>query len=616
MNCFFSKTFRYNILRFFVPCATLAIAVLGSSTSMAYLQTYDGFEYPSGAPGSIDGFNGGTGWTTSWGQLLGGATSEIVVNGSLSDPTDTLYTYSNHVYSAGGFAGRFFDIPSNWAVPGVTYYFSILIRPENTPATNHYYGLQIFSNDGNTGNGHDLFVGKTGSSLNWGMEYSTNTIVGNTTNTVFVDSYSSVAAASNQTVLLVVGLTFSNGAPDSFALYVNPTPGGPQPATPDATIIDDIGSQNGLALNSGNGGLVSFDEIRLGATFAAVTSTSSTPDPNLLTWEPFAYNTYLSPVSLDGENGGGGWDFVSWGQYLGGATAYTNVSGSLVDPSGLLLTSGGRETTAAISNAYSFAGRYNHSTNYVAGTAYATPGTTNYFSVLIRPEGIITSSNYWGMGLFASSGDNGVFIGKPGDSMYYGLEYSTNGGFVDSFSTTQAVSNQTVFLVTRAYFLPNGTEDEFRLYVNPTPGEPEPTTPSAVVTNFIGTQNGIGFECGDNGSPWTQVSFDEIRIGTTFADVTPAAMHIQSITRSTNDIALVWTAAVGSTNQVQATTNADGSYNTNYFVNIGSPIIIPGSSGPIVTNPPAIGSVITTNYLDSLGATNKARYYRVQQQGP
>ncbi len=208
-----------------------------------------------------------------------------------------------------------------------------------------------------------------------------------------------------------------------------------------------------------------------------------------------------------------------------------------------------------------------------------------------------------------------MFVGKPGDSLFYALEYSSNSVFFDAFSATQAVSNQTVFLVTRVYFLPNGTEDEFRLYVDPTPGAPEPATPSAVLTNFIGTQNGIALECGDNGSGETQVSFDEIRIGTTFADVTPAAMHIQSIARSTNDIALVWTAAVGSTNQVQAAMSANGSYNTNNFVNIGSPIIIPGSSGPIVGNPPAIGSVITTNYLDSLGATNKARYYRVQQQG-
>jgi hypothetical protein len=72
---------------------------------------------------------------------------------------------------------------------------------------------------------------------------------------------------------------------------------------------------------------------------------------------------------------------------------------------------------------------------------------------------------------------------------------------------------------------------------------------------------------------------------------------------------------VGTTNQVQAGASPNGSYNTNNLVNVGSPIIIPGSSGPIITNPPAIGSVIITNLTDSFGATNKARYYRVQQVG-
>jgi hypothetical protein len=618
MNGILGKTFRRNILRPLVPCVTLAALVFGASSSQAYLQTYDGFEYPSDALGSIDGLNGGTGWSTNWGAGLGGATSEIISNGSLSDPTATLYTYSNHVYSAGGFAGRLFNAPADWAFPGATNYFSILIRPENTPATNHYYGLQIFSNGGNTGNGHDLFVGKNGSGLNWGLEYSTNTIVGSTTNTVFVDSYSSTPAVANQAVFLVVRIIFASGVPDSFALYVNPTPGGSEPATPDATTTDDIGSQTGVALNSGNGGLASFDEIRIGATFASVSSSSSIPDPNLEVWEPFAYNSFTTPVSLDGQNGGAGWDFVSWGQYFyGGEVNYTNMSGSLSDPSGLLLTSGGRETTGG-----GYAGRYNFATNYTAGTSYGTPGTTNYYSFLMRPEALVTPSNYWGVGLLANNGGNGVFIGKPGDSLYYGLEVSTNNNvsFIDAFSITQAVSNQTVFLVARVNFLPvvgGVTNDVFRLYVNPTPGAPEPATPSAILTNYIGMQNGITLNSGDNGSGGTQVSYDEVRAGTTYADVTPRASHIQSIaTSSTTNIALVWTAAVGSTNQVQAATSASGSYDTNNFVNIGLPIIIPGSTGPIVTNPPAIGSVITTNYLDFGGATNKARYYRVQQQGP
>ena len=77
-------------------------------------------------------------------------------------------------------------------IPARRNYFSILIRPENTPATNHYYGLQIFSNNmAIRVTGTTCLLGRMVPSLNWALEYSTNYIVGDTTNTVFFDSYSS-----------------------------------------------------------------------------------------------------------------------------------------------------------------------------------------------------------------------------------------------------------------------------------------------------------------------------------------------------------------------------------------------------------------------------------------
>src|SRR5712671_4219132 len=252
-----------------------AVAGLASSSSQAALVTYEGFPYPPTGPLNLNGLpNDGTqasnGWdNVTWGQFLGGASSYIVTNGSLADPTATLFTGSNNVFTTGGFAGRFFTPPPNWATPGIPMYFSILIQPANTPATNHFYGLQLFSNAANTGDGHDLFVGKNGSGLNWGLEYSTNFISGTTTSRVPVDAYSGTPATSNQTVLLVVRVDFNFGSPDVFSLYVNPTPGSAEPAVASAILTNDIGTQNGLALNSGNGGRAFFDEIRLGGTFAS-----------------------------------------------------------------------------------------------------------------------------------------------------------------------------------------------------------------------------------------------------------------------------------------------------------------------------------------------------------
>jgi hypothetical protein len=592
----------------------LAVVVLAPATSQATLVTYEGFPYPVIGPFTIDGQpNNGTqasnGWdNVTWGQGLGGATSYIITNGSLADPSGLLYTYSNCVYTTGGFAGRYNTTPANWAAPGATYYFSILIKPANTPVTTNYYGLQIFSNASNTGNGHDMFVGKNGSGLDWGLEYSSNSISGSTTNIVYVDAYSGVPATANQTALLVVRVDFNFGAPDVFSLYVNPTPGGPEPATPDAVLTNDIGSQNGVALNTGNGGAAFFDEIRLGATFASVTPTTSAADPDLLTWEPFAYNQGFSAGRLDGQPSNGtqasnGWDNVTWDQGLySGETNYTIVAGSLSDPSGLLLTSGNSVHTASTNNSFFAAGRWNVYTVLPAKTN-ANP---TYYSILIRPDNLGNTNGAAYLDIFGQPNNNNLLAGYLFGGSTWGIQSSTN----QNLSGVPVVSNQTAFLVVRANYAPGGSPSTILLYVNPTPGAPEPATADA--TNIFtesGEQNGLALVV-QNGAAAT---FDEIRVGTNYADVTPAVpvvttypFNIVSIAVTNSapypSIVLTWATTGGNTNVVQATPGSNGSYNTNGFVNISAEMVIPGS-----------GSV-TQSFTDASAATNKpARYYRVLQ---
>jgi hypothetical protein len=576
---------------------SLATVVLTASSTQATLVTYDGFNYAPTGPGTINDLGGGTGWDANWGQFLSPATSYVITNGSLSDPTATLYTYSNRVYSAGGFAGRYFTEPSVlYGYPGTTNYFSILIRPESTPATNHYYGLQLFSNGNDTGDGHDVFVGKSGSSLYYGLEYSTNDIAGATN--VYVHTYSSTQAVSNQTVFLVVRVVFADPTGvDSFSLYVNPTPGGSEPA-PDATLSVDIGIQNGLAMNSGNGARVSFDEIRMGYTFDSVTSTLSSPS-DLLTYEPFAYNQSTVSTTLDGQPNNGtqasnGWDNVTWGQYLGGASSYTIGSGNLSDPTGKLLASGNRTQTTTSPTNNSYAGRYNVYTG-LPGHTNATP---TYYSFLVRPDNLGGTNGYIGFTLYTGNGNGDMLAGVfQGVSPNYGLQH----GSTNASSSVPAVSNQTAFLVIRVDYTNPGV-DTFRLYVNPTPGAPEPVTADATLTPSydIGNQNGIAFNVGNGAA----VSFDEIRIGTNYTDVTPAVstdFRILSITNAGNNIVLTWITTGGKVDVVQATGGSNGSYATNGFADISPPILIPGSSS------------VTTNYVDAFGATNQpARYYRIR----
>jgi hypothetical protein len=71
-----------------------------------------------------------------------------------------------------------------------------------------------------------------------------------------------------ETALLVLKAEFLQGN-DRFTLYVNPTPGGPEPATGPVVTGVDLGTVSGLAIYST--GAFSIDEIRLGPTFADVT---------------------------------------------------------------------------------------------------------------------------------------------------------------------------------------------------------------------------------------------------------------------------------------------------------------------------------------------------------
>jgi hypothetical protein len=251
----------------------LVVIGLGLATTHASAQllSYEGFNYSVGA--NLDTQSGGTGWAANWGQFTGDGTGYTNTSGSLSDPTHTLLTSGNKVStgaSSSSFEARYNQI-TNYGGNGTTNFFSILIRPDNLGASGQdssggdgYFFLQLY---GGSGVGNTLFAGKNSESADWGL------VQGTTTNN---HSFSSIAAVSNQTVFLVVEGDYTSGA-DTFKLFVNPTPGAPEPAVPSATLSFDIGTQNGLGINTGNGAAASYDEIRVGTTFASVTPV---PEPS------------------------------------------------------------------------------------------------------------------------------------------------------------------------------------------------------------------------------------------------------------------------------------------------------------------------------------------------
>ena len=79
-----------------------------------------------------------------------------------------------------------------------------------------------------------------------------------------------------------------------------------------------------------------------------------------------------------------------------------------------------------------------------------------------------------------------------------------------------------------------------------------------------------------------------------------SAFCITSILQQSNDLLLTWTTYGGTTNLVQATNgDPEGCYSNN-FTDLAPQIITIGTG------------LVTTNYLDTNGATNSCRFYRVR----
>jgi hypothetical protein len=141
--------------------------------------------------------------------------------------------------------------------------------------------------------------------------------------------------------------------------------------------------------------------------------------------------------------------------------------------------------------------------------------TTVYLSFLIRPQGTLNDgifNGFFGLTLNGSLG-NDLFIGKPGGGAETQYVLETRGGSGQIPSGTSAVVGQTALLVVKAQFLSGN--DIFTLYVNPAPGGSEPASATVKTDLDLGIVSVLGIY--STGA----FAVDEIRVGTTYADVTP-----------------------------------------------------------------------------------------------
>jgi len=141
-------------------------------------------------------------------------------------------------------------------------------------------------------------------------------------------------------------------------------------------------------------------------------------------------------------------------------------------------------------------------------TTYSTAGNIYWFSVLLQVD-TSTGASYAGISLFSSNTEH-FFYGQRNVSSFWGMEQHAGSG---ANSTVSAFNSANGLLVVEL----NGINHTASLYVNPTSlGGNAPTTANATLTfsdfsfDRIRAQTGI-----------ENLDVDELRFGTTFANVTP-----------------------------------------------------------------------------------------------
>ncbi|NTU54500.1 MAG: hypothetical protein HGA97_12570 [Chlorobiaceae bacterium] len=140
-------------------------------------------------------------------------------------------------------------------------------------------------------------------------------------------------------------------------------------------------------------------------------------------------------------------------------------------------------------------------------------GSTLYVSFLFRPE---PEFGYYGGINLTDEFGNGIFVGKSGASGYnnYGLEGPLND--IES-SGVPVATGETDLIILKAQFLAGN--DIYSIFVNPALDGVEPGAASASKTDFDPGNPLIGTTFIFNN--YGNYTIDEIRIGTTYADVTP-----------------------------------------------------------------------------------------------
>jgi T5SS/PEP-CTERM-associated repeat protein len=271
--------------------------------------------------------------------------------------------------------------------------------------------------------------------------------------------------------------------------------------------FNNVANGQRLVINGGAGSfIVNYGP---GSAFPnQVRLTDFQPTPTgLVAYEPFDYSP--AGADLEGKNGGSGFAGPWAGNGIDPADRFNIAPDSL--SFGELRTAGNRATTDASVSASGGIARE-------LSVPLGAPGTTSYLSFIMRPEDTLHQglfNGFFGLYLNASTGDE-LFVGKPGGGALDEWVLEDLGGAQQHASGVEVVVDEGFLHVIRADF--NDGNDVFTLYVNPTPGAAEPLSGTIKNDSDVGIVRSLWL--------WASGAFsiDELRIGTSYADVVPVSI--------------------------------------------------------------------------------------------
>lgn len=303
----------------------------------------------------------------------------------------------------------------------------------------------------------------------------------------------------------------SLGAAGTFKFYRDGVLIGASPIPPNLNLTTFTNDNNWLGRSQWNDPVFDgyFNELRL--------------YDHALTGQQVARNAQLGPNRLDSPLVYEGFDYSPPGDDLLGANGgsafggpwsatsltgnYDIAAGSLSYP-GLAISGNHVTTTSRVSGIGSILRDLNAS--------FGQPLTTQYVSFVVRPEGTLHEGQFNGLfGLRLETGSSGdLFVGKPGGGAIDQFVMENVGGTLQHATGTTIEVGKEYLLVLRADFTSSGN-DVLTLYVNPTPGDAEPTNGTVKNDFNFGIFNEILLY--GTGA----YSIDEIRMGASYADVVP-----------------------------------------------------------------------------------------------